>query len=127
MKIVFATIGVVRNAIKDRHMMPPTGIQATIHINKKYQKALYRITQEKYLWILCYMHKAKKDVLMAKPKKSKVKLKITRGVFSIHSPDRPNPIALTKVKLLRRKGLVLYVDNLDMVDGTPVIDIKGYR
>jgi tRNA-Thr(GGU) m(6)t(6)A37 methyltransferase TsaA len=50
----------------------------------------------------------------------------THGVFATPSPFRPNPIALTTVELLRRDGVTLYVRGLDMLDGTPILDIKPY-
>jgi tRNA-Thr(GGU) m(6)t(6)A37 methyltransferase TsaA len=46
------------------------------------------------------------------------------GVFATHSPRRPNPIALTIVRLIRREGTSLHVGGVDMLDGTPVLDIK---
>ena len=46
------------------------------------------------------------------------------GVFATHSPRRPNPIALTVVRLLRRDGARLHVAGVDMLDGTPILDIK---
>src|ERR671925_1089418 len=48
------------------------------------------------------------------------------GVFATRSPRRPNPIGLTVVELLRRAGRVLHVRGVDMLDGTPVLDIKPY-
>ncbi len=48
------------------------------------------------------------------------------GVFATRSPRRPNPIGLTVVQLLRREGLRLFLRGIDMVDGTPVLDIKPY-
>jgi len=48
------------------------------------------------------------------------------GVFATRSPYRPNPIALTVVELLRRDGLDLHVRGVDMLDGTPILDIKPY-
>ena len=48
------------------------------------------------------------------------------GVFATRSPRRPNPIGLTVVELLRREGPDLYVRGLDMLDGTPILDIKPY-
>jgi tRNA (Thr-GGU) A37 N-methylase len=47
-------------------------------------------------------------------------------VFATRSPRRPNPIGLTVVELLRREGARLHVRGLDMLDGTPVLDIKPY-
>jgi tRNA (adenine37-N6)-methyltransferase len=48
------------------------------------------------------------------------------GVFATRSPFRPNPIALTTVELLRRDGVHLHVRGVDMLDGTPILDIKPY-
>jgi len=48
------------------------------------------------------------------------------GVFATRSPRRPNPIGLTVVELLRREGAILYVRGVDMLDGTPILDIKPY-
>ena len=48
------------------------------------------------------------------------------GVFATRSPRRPNPIGLTTVELLRRKGVELHVRGVDMIDGTPILDIKPY-
>jgi len=48
------------------------------------------------------------------------------GVFATRSPRRPNPIALTVVELLRRKGRLLNVRGVDMLEGTPILDIKPY-
>jgi tRNA-Thr(GGU) m(6)t(6)A37 methyltransferase TsaA len=50
----------------------------------------------------------------------------THGVFATRSPFRPNPIGLTTVSLLRREGRRLYVRGVDMLDGTPILDIKPY-
>ena len=50
----------------------------------------------------------------------------THGVFATRSPRRPNPIGLTTVELLRREGTDLHVRGVDMLDGTPILDIKPY-
>jgi tRNA-Thr(GGU) m(6)t(6)A37 methyltransferase TsaA len=50
----------------------------------------------------------------------------THGVFATRSPLRPNPIALTTVELLRRDGVNLHVSGVDMLDGTPILDLKPY-
>jgi tRNA-Thr(GGU) m(6)t(6)A37 methyltransferase TsaA len=48
-----------------------------------------------------------------------------RGVFSMRSPMRPNPIGLTRVRLLKKEGNTLLVEGLDALDGSPIIDIKS--
>jgi tRNA-Thr(GGU) m(6)t(6)A37 methyltransferase TsaA len=50
----------------------------------------------------------------------------SHGVFATRSPRRPNPIGLTVVALLRREGRLLHVRGVDMLDGTPILDIKPY-
>jgi len=49
-----------------------------------------------------------------------------RGVLSTRSPHRPNPIGLSAVRLLRVEGAVLHIRGVDLIDGTPVLDIKPY-
>ncbi len=49
-----------------------------------------------------------------------------RGVFSTRSPNRPNPIGMTVVKVIERKGKSLKVSGIDMVEGTPILDVKPY-
>jgi tRNA-Thr(GGU) m(6)t(6)A37 methyltransferase TsaA len=61
------------------------------------------------------------DLMAAPPSDTR-----THGVFATRSPRRPNPIGLTVVKLLRREGPRLHVCGVDMLDGTPVLDIKPY-
>jgi len=51
---------------------------------------------------------------------------LTHGVFATRSPQRPNPLGLTVVELLRREGTSLYVRGVDMLDGTPIVDVKPY-
>ena len=49
-----------------------------------------------------------------------------RGIFAIRAPARPNPIGISVVRLLEIKGNKLYIENVDIVDGTPLLDIKPY-
>ncbi len=106
--------------------MPNQGTTAEIVLRRKFRKALYRITASPSLWVLCYFHKADRDVLRARRRRFPKDKKL-RGVFSTHSPDRPNPLAMTRVKLLSCRGGVLRVQGLDAIDGTPVLDIKSAK
>jgi tRNA (Thr-GGU) A37 N-methylase len=49
-----------------------------------------------------------------------------QGVFATHSPSRPNPLGLTIVRLIEKQGRILFVEGVDMYDGTPLLDIKPY-
>ncbi|MBE8540600.1 tRNA (N6-threonylcarbamoyladenosine(37)-N6)-methyltransferase TrmO [Geoglobus acetivorans] len=72
--------------------------------------------------VLYWFHLSRRDVLKVKPSWTDG----VRGVFSIRSPERPNPIGLSVVELLGIENNVLVVRNLDAVTGTPVIDIKPF-
>jgi len=50
-----------------------------------------------------------------------------RGVFSLCSPNRPNGIGMSILKLMGIEGRMLHVDNVDLLDGTPILDIKPYK
>jgi tRNA (Thr-GGU) A37 N-methylase len=51
---------------------------------------------------------------------------VRRSLFATRSPDRPNPIGLSAVQLLRIEGLILHVRGVDLLDGTPILDLKPY-
>lgn len=75
-----------------------------------------------HLYVLWVFDRAQGFDLSATPPGSD----LAHGVFASRSPRRPNPIALTVVELLRREGTNLYVHGVDMLDGTPILDIKPY-
>jgi len=74
--------------------------------------------------VLCYFHKAERDVLQVHPMGDRDNP--LRGVFATRSPARPNPIAMTSAHIRRIQDNVLHVVGLDALDGTPVIDIKPH-
>ena len=118
-------MGVVRSAVKKRRDMKVRGAPAVIEIRPAFAKALHRIRRHSHLWVLCWLHRADRQVLRAAPRKVSSCL-APSGVFALRSPDRPNPVSLTCARLLKVRGCRLYVDSLDVVDGTPVVDIKPY-
>lgn len=71
--------------------------------------------------VLYWMHLARRDLLQQSPRSDGQ----TMGTFAIRSPIRPNPIALSYVRLLGIDGMILSVRGLDCVDGTPLLDIKS--
>lgn len=89
---------------------------------KQYEQALEDLEGMERLWILFWMHK----VCSWKPKIQPPRDVTKKGVFSTRSPHRPNPIGMSCVKLLRRKGLDLFIQDHDLLDGTPILDIKPY-
>ncbi len=110
-------IGIVKND-------PENGLKE-IQVYQEFTEGLNGVERWGYLWIMFWMSELPENsrgILRAYPMGDKTKGK--RGVFALRSPMRPNPIGLTKVKLLSRDGNVLKVEDLDALDGTPVIDIK---
>ena len=75
-----------------------------------------------HIYLLYHMHKVEGARLTVQPFLQDVE----RGVFATRAPCRPNPIGLSIVKLVRREGNILYLDGVDVLDGTPLLDIKPY-
>jgi tRNA-Thr(GGU) m(6)t(6)A37 methyltransferase TsaA len=119
-------IGVVRSPIKVRDEMPVHGVNAEVEIFEEYAGALSGIDGNTHLNLLCWLHEADRTVLKAVPRKISKDLP-EQGVFSLRSPARPNPVSLTVVKISRRFGRFIFVSGLDVIDGTPVLDIKPYQ
>lgn len=97
--------------------------EGVIEIFPEYEEGLDGIERYEELDILYYFHLASRSILKVKPPHSEG----LRGVFAARSPHRPNPIALSRVKLIKREGRFLTVRGIDAVDGTPVIDIKPHK
>jgi tRNA (adenine37-N6)-methyltransferase len=118
-------IGVVRSAFKTTHEIPLQGGRATLEIHRDFADGLDGLENSSHLLVMGYLHLADRGVLKARPAKVDPGAP-ARGVFATRSPVRPNPISLTVVPLLSKEGLQLAVDNLDLVDGTPLVDLKAY-
>lgn len=76
-----------------------------------------------YIWLISWFHL---NGPRLKPLVSPPRGGPKRGVFSTRAPHRPNPIGLSCVRLLKIEGRTLFVDDLDLIDGTPILDIKPY-
>ncbi len=91
--------------------------------DKNFDQALEHLTGFERIWILSWFHKNpdwKPKVLPPRSGRTK------RGVFATRSPHRPNPIGLSLCKLIDIKGRIIRVENPDLLDGTPILDIKPY-
>ncbi|HTX43573.1 MAG TPA: tRNA (N6-threonylcarbamoyladenosine(37)-N6)-methyltransferase TrmO [Methanocella sp.] len=124
--VLLKPVGVVRSEIKERSDMPIRGVNAELQIFEEYEAALQGLDGNTHLILLCWLHEADRDVLKAVPRKISPNLP-EQGVFSLRSPSRPNPISVTVVKLLRRYGRHIFASGVDVVDGTPILDIKPYQ
>ena len=90
---------------------------------KQFELALEDLEGFDHIWLIWWFHKNKTWRPRALPPRGPAK---RRGLFSTRSPHRPNPIGLTCVRLFGIEGLTLTVGPLDLVDGTPILDIKPY-
>lgn len=90
--------------------------------NKQFTAGLQDITGFSHIIIIYRFHKSKGYKLLVKPFLDKQK----RGLFSTRYPFRPNQIGISVVRLLRRKKNILFVKGIDILDGTPLLDIKPY-
>jgi len=96
--------------------------EGTLQIFPEYEQGLTDIEGFSHLYVLWVFDRATGYELLGTPPTDTRPL----GVFATRSPRRPNPIGLTVVKLLRRLGCSLHVSGVDMLDGTPILDIKPY-
>lgn len=120
-------IGLVHSGIRSRSDMPVQGIEAEIEIYSRYAWGLSGIEENSHLILVCWMHEAGRDVLRAVARKVSGDLP-EKGVFSLRSPARPNPLSVSVVRLCGvRDERFLALANVDLIDETPVIDIKPYQ
>jgi tRNA-Thr(GGU) m(6)t(6)A37 methyltransferase TsaA len=125
-RFTFEPIGVVRSPFKEKMEAPrqPQDAEGTIELlpGKNFEDALDGIEAWDHLWVLFVFDRAEGWRPKVLPPRSAER----RGVFATRSPHRPNPIGMSVVRLLGVDGLTLRVRGLDMLDGTPVLDIKPY-
>ena len=119
-------IGRIRTPWTERNECPKNarGSDAvcTIELDPRYAAALEGVAGCSHLVVLYFMHEARRDLLVQAPRHHPE----PRGTFSVRSPVRPNPIAMSVARLVRVEGTTLSVVGLDCLDGTPLIDIKPY-
>lgn len=124
----FRPIGYVHSPYKDTSAIP-RGLGAkheaegVIEILQPFEPGLADIEGFSHLYVIWAFDRADGFDLIAHPPTDE---KRPHGVFATRSPRRPNPIALTVVELLGRDGNSLHVRGVDMLDGTPILDIKPY-
>jgi len=131
MKFKFKPIGIIHSPFKtkedidNKKYADPRGfdsVQGELEIFKPYEAGLKDTEGFSHLIIIFAFHKSRGYKLEAKPFLDDT----LRGIFSTRSPNRPNPLGMTVVKVVERKGNILKVSGVDMIEGTPILDIKPY-
>jgi tRNA-Thr(GGU) m(6)t(6)A37 methyltransferase TsaA len=131
MGIKLKPIGVVHSPFHVREDIDPrrnfrtngfSNIRGELEVDPAYAAGLKDIGGFSHLIVIFAFQKSGPGHLLVKPPFESHR----RGVFSTRSPLRPNPIGMTVVRLLGRRGNVLRVSGIDMLEGTPILDIKPY-
>lgn len=126
-EITYSSIGIIHSPHKDTKGMPiqPTGakgIQGSVEIKKKFAGGLKDLDGFEYIILIYHFHRSKGYSLEVKPFLDDS----LRGVFSTRAPKRPNQIGMSIVRLLKVEGCTLLIEDVDILDGTPLLDIKPY-
>ncbi|MBN2490439.1 MAG: tRNA (N6-threonylcarbamoyladenosine(37)-N6)-methyltransferase TrmO [Planctomycetes bacterium] len=125
--MVFTAIGTIRSPYTPETGAPRQGrlqpdAASEIVLDARYEPGLKDIESFSHIFVVYAFDRSKGwQELVRTPWQSE-----KHGVFATRSCNRPNPIGLTVVKLVRREGAVLHVTGLDAYDGTPVLDLKPY-
>jgi tRNA-Thr(GGU) m(6)t(6)A37 methyltransferase TsaA len=129
--IEMTPIGVVRTPFRARAEAPRQPRAAAeargvieLFEGRGFEDALCDVSRWRYLWLVFVFHE--NLGLGFRPKVLPPRSDVKRGVFATRSPHRPNPIGISVVRLERVDGLRLHVRELDLLDGTPLLDIKPY-
>lgn len=125
--IEYHPIGTIHSEFKEPKGVPiqpvaAQGIPGTVEILPEYQPGLKDLDGFSHIILLYHLHCSEGYKLQVKPFLDT----ILRGVFSTRAPRRPNPIGLSVVELVRVEGTTLHIRNVDIVDGTPLLDIKPF-
>lgn len=124
--VTYKPIGIVHSPFKEPKNVPiqaaASKTKGTIELFPQYAEGLQDLEGFSHIILLCHLNLVTSHPLIVKPFLDD-KL---HGVFSTRSPARPNPIGLSLVRLLKIDGLTLHVKGIDIVDGTPLLDIKPY-
>jgi tRNA-Thr(GGU) m(6)t(6)A37 methyltransferase TsaA len=126
-EIKFKAIGRIRSPFKvprGTPIQPGTakGTLGTVEVFPEYVKGLKDLDGFSHVILIYHFHLVQKSSLEVIPFMDDQ----VHGVFSTRAPNRPNPIGISVVRLLKKEGHMLHVKDLDIVDGTPLLDIKPY-
>ncbi len=123
-------IGIVHSSYRERFATPRQPVldkaqPAEIRLNAgfNFHQALQDMDGFSHIWVIYWMHLNKGWNPTVMPPRGP---KIRRGLFATRAPHRPNSIGLSAVRLTEIKGRTLHIEGHDMLDGTPVLDIKPY-
>ena len=126
-EIKYKPIGIIHSPFKEPKGTPiqPAGgkdIDGTVEVFPEYAEGLKDVEGFSHIILIFHFHLSKGVSLQAKPYMDNEE----HGVFAIRGPGRPNPIGISVVRLARIEENILHIKDLDIIDGTPLLDIKPY-
>ena len=126
-KINYVPIGIIHSSFKEPKGTPiqssaTKGVDGTVEVFPEYTEGLKDLEDFSHIILIYHFHLSKEPLLKVKPFMDNQ----MHGVFSTRAPSRPNPIGISIVRLVKIKGNILYIKDADIVDGTPLLDIKPY-
>lgn len=127
MRIEYEPIGVIHTPFQTTEGVPiqpvgATGVAGTVEVFPEFGQGLKDLDGFSHVILVYHFHRSSGFNLLVIPFMDTVH----RGVFATRAPKRPNPIGLSVVKLTRIQNDTLHVQNVDVLDGTPLLDIKPY-
>ena len=126
--LVCTPVGWIESPYKTLGETPKAGrglpAEGVIHIHPEYRDCMRGLEQWEHIYALCWFDKGERDVYLVHPRGDQTK-ELT-GVFAARSPSRPNPISLTFLDVVSVHEDRIIVRGLDLLDGTPVLDIKPF-
>jgi len=126
-EILYSTIGIIHSEHKIAEETPiqpvyAKGCKGYIELFPEFVDGLRDLGDFSHIYLIYHFHKVREVKLIVKPFLQDV----DRGIFSTRAPFRPNPIGLSVVELTGVEGNILHFDGADIIDGTPLLDIKPY-
>jgi tRNA-Thr(GGU) m(6)t(6)A37 methyltransferase TsaA len=127
MPIQFEPVGLIHTPYKDKSGMPiqsslTQNSKGTVEVFNDYAKGLMDIDGFSHLILIYHLHLVNEAKLVCQPFLENK----PHGIFAVRSPARPNPIGLSIVRLIKRDGNILHIEDVDILDQTPLLDIKPY-
>ena len=126
-EIKYKPIGVIHSPFKEPKGTPiqpagAKGTNGTVEVFPEYAEGLKDIEGFSHIILLYHFHLSKESTLIVRPFMDNE----AHGVFAMRGPSRPNSIGISVVCLVRVEGNMLHIQDVDIVDGTPLLDIKPY-
>jgi tRNA-Thr(GGU) m(6)t(6)A37 methyltransferase TsaA len=127
MEVIYKPIGVIHSSFHNLEGMPiqPTSESSglgTVEIYTEFVDGLKDLGGFSHIYLLYHFHKMRQSKLLVTPFLDTA----SHGIFATRAPSRPNPIGLSLVRIVSIDNNLIHVDHVDVLDGTPLLDIKPY-